>query len=150
MVKQRPASRKKAVKPRGKGKRTAKRQSRSAGKIGTTGVAIVQGDAGRSLDLRVELGMTRKRFAGLVPMSPRNLAYLESGKRPTRPLLRHVRSLRRLIDALTEVMPDETVGRWLLKPNKAFGGQQPIDVIERGEADRVWEMIFRLRSNAAS
>ena len=78
-------------------------------------------------------------------MSPRNLAYLESGKPPTRPLLRHLRSLDRLVAALAEVMPDESIGRWLQQSNKMFGGQKPIDLIDRGEVDRIWEMIFRLR-----
>jgi hypothetical protein len=32
------------------------------------------------------------------------------------------------------------------KPNEAFGGLKPLEVIERGEIDRIWQMIHLLRS----
>jgi hypothetical protein len=51
------------------------------------------------------------------------------------------------------VFPRQPPGRqpdylseWLSTPNKAFGDLKPIDVIERGEADRLWSMICALES----
>lgn len=148
-MRKRRAPAKTVKKPRAAGKRAAKGRAGAAAKARARGLALVRGESGQSLELRARLGMSRKHFVGLVPMSPRNLAYLESGKPPTRPLARHLRSLHRLIDALAEVLPNEPVGRWLEQPNKRFGGLKPVEVLERGEVDRIWEMIFKLRSDVA-
>ena len=58
--------------------------------------------------------------------------------------------LNRLIAALGEIMMTATIGTWLLKPNAAFDGLKPIEVIDRGEIDRHWSMIFYLRSGSPS
>ena len=55
-----------------------------------------------------------------------------------------------IIDALSEVIPKEAIGPWLVQPNDAFDGLKPIEVIERGEVDRIYQMIFYLRSGVAS
>lgn len=34
------------------------------------------------------------------------------------------------------------VGDWLKTPNDAFEGSMSIQVIERGETDRIWRMVF--------
>jgi hypothetical protein len=39
---------------------------------------------------------------------------------------------------------------WLATPNEAFDGLKPLEVIERGEIDRLWNMIFHLESGVAS
>jgi uncharacterized protein (DUF2384 family) len=52
----------------------------------------------------------------------------------------------RLCQALAEVIRAETIGHWLQTPNDAFDGSTPLQVIERGEADRLWKMIYRLES----
>jgi transcriptional regulator with XRE-family HTH domain len=111
---------------------------------------LVEAPSGRALQLRARLGMSRERFARLVPMSTRNLANIESGKRPTASLSRQLQALRRVIDALSEVIQRDAIGCWLEQPNDAFDGLKPIEVIERGEVDRIWQMIFYLRSGVAS
>lgn len=58
--------------------------------------------------------------------------------------------LHRVIDALAEVIHKDAIGPWLEQPNEAFDGLKPIEVIERGEVDRIWEMVFFLRSGVAS
>jgi hypothetical protein len=40
------------------------------------------------------------------------------------------------------------VGPWLDTPNDAFSGLKPLDLIERGEMDRLWRMIFEVESGA--
>ena len=40
----------------------------------------------------------------------------------------------------------EDVARWLEALNEAFGGSTPLQVIERGESDRLWWMIYFLWS----
>ena len=43
-----------------------------------------------------------------------------------------------------------SVGEWLDTPNEAFSGLKPLDLIERGEVDRLWRMIFEVQSGALS
>jgi hypothetical protein len=130
------------------GKPSPKKQFRSTTQPGH--LLIVENDFGRSLQLRARLGMNRDGFARLVPMSTRNLANIESGKPPSPNLLRQLQSLHRVVDALSEVIQKDAVGPWLEQPNKAFDGLKPIEVIERGEVDRIWQMIFYLRSGVPS
>ena len=79
-------------------------------------------------------------------MSIRNLASIEGGKQASPTILRRLEELRRVVNALSEVMKREAIGSWLKRPNDAFDGLKPIEVIERGEIDRIWSMIFHLRS----
>ena len=61
-------------------------------------------------------------------------------------MLQQFKELRRVIDALGEVIQKDAIGPWLEQPNGAFSGLKPIEVIERGEVDRIWQMIYYLRS----
>lgn len=54
--------------------------------------------------------------------------------------------IRRLQRALSRVMRPESIESWLGTPNEAFSGLRPIEVIERGEADRIRRMIHELES----
>ena len=40
----------------------------------------------------------------------------------------------------------KSLGAWFITPNETFDGLKPMEVIERGEIDRLWDMVFRLRS----
>lgn len=52
-----------------------------------------------------------------------------------------------LFSALSGLMqsPVEVVA-WITRPNEAFEGSTPLQVIERGETDRLWQMIYFLES----
>ena len=52
----------------------------------------------------------------------------------------------RLFRVLSEVVEPESLGDWFVTPNEAFKGFKPIEIIERGEIDHLWEMVYRLRS----
>ena len=56
----------------------------------------------------------------------------------------------RLRAALAEIVGDDAIGNWMRTPNTAFEGQTPIQVVERGESDRLWRMIFQIKSRVAS
>lgn len=58
--------------------------------------------------------------------------------------------LHRVVDALAEVMSAGAIGEWISTPNGAFNLLKPLEVIERGEIDRIWRMIFVLRSGTPS
>ena len=89
-------------------------------------------------------------FAKLLPVSVRSLATLESGATPTEVVARRLNELRRLTNALSEVIKKEALGSWLQTPNEAFDGLKPVEVIDRGEIDRLWSMIYFLRSGVPS
>lgn len=96
--------------------------------------------------LRGKLQLSQPEFAKMLPLSVRTLATLESGTAPTEVVARRLVELQRLTNALSEVVKKETLGQWLQTPNQAFDGLKPLEVIDRGEIDRLWGMIYYLRS----
>ncbi|WP_417729855.1 antitoxin Xre/MbcA/ParS toxin-binding domain-containing protein [Rosistilla oblonga] len=93
--------------------------------------------------------MSREVFARLVPTSVRNLASLESGQSPSPVIQKNLTELQRVISALEDVVKQEAIGPWMDQPNAAFEGLKPIEVIERGEIDRIWRMLYQLQSGDA-
>ena len=99
--------------------------------------------------IRLALGMPRSKFARLLGRSERAIIDWESGKAQPQGLSRQrIRELQRLTEALRGLFDVKTLGEWFDTPNSAFGGLKPIEVIERGETDRLWQMIFELRAGA--
>lgn len=131
---------------------TAK-QSEAASGIATgesSGLGIVVDEHGRaSLGIRSRLRMSRETFARLVPISTRLLASIEAGNQPQGGVHRKLLEIQRVVDALSEVIASDAIGPWLNQPNDAFDGLKPIEVIERGQVDRIWRMIFLLRSGVS-
>ena len=68
------------------------------------------------------------------------------GKRPSDATLRRWREMERLLGGLGKVMKGDGIDRWLRRPNRAFEGSTPLQVIERGESDRIWRMIYEAAS----
>ena len=52
----------------------------------------------------------------------------------------------RLLYALACLMRPKEVGQWLKEPNPAFDGSSPVQVIERGQMDRIWRMLYYAES----
>jgi transcriptional regulator with XRE-family HTH domain len=100
--------------------------------------------------LRAKLGLTRKTFSRLTGFSERALAGWEKGEPVSEPGLRRMREIERFRDRLAEVVKADAIPAWLETPNAAFNGLKPLEVIERGEIDRLWDMIFYLESGVAS
>ena len=40
------------------------------------------------------------------------------------------------------------VGQWLSEPNEMLGGLKPVEAIERGQLDLVWQVVEGLRSGS--
>jgi len=101
--------------------------------------------------LRDEIHVPRRVFSRLLPVSERLLADLETNKRdPSEAVQRRLNELERLITALKEIIDSEYLSKWLTEPNDAFDGLKPIEVIERGESDRIWRMIYHIASGNAT
>ncbi|HEY2711481.1 MAG TPA: antitoxin Xre/MbcA/ParS toxin-binding domain-containing protein [Chthoniobacterales bacterium] len=77
--------------------------------------------------------------------SPRTVSYWNAGTPPQRSSAQKIKEATRLFDALADIIKGSAVGKWLQQPNKQFDGSSPLQVIERGEADRIWRMIWQLR-----
>jgi DNA-binding transcriptional regulator YiaG len=96
--------------------------------------------------LRQRLGVSRKIFSRVVGFSERAIADWEAEKPLSDACLQRMREMSRLQEALAGVMREDFVGTWLITPNDAFDGLKPIEIIERGEIDRLWRMIYQLES----
>ncbi|MDH5510990.1 MAG: DUF2384 domain-containing protein [Nitrospinota bacterium] len=101
----------------------------------------------RFIKLRGQIQVTRKIFSRLLSVSERLLADIETDKTaPTEPVLRKLREMERLTIELRKTIDPDFIGAWLSEPNNAFDGSTPVQVIERGEIDRIWQMIYFVRS----
>jgi DNA-binding transcriptional regulator YiaG len=96
--------------------------------------------------LREELGLSRKVFSRLCNYSERAIAAWEAGKPLGANTRQRMVELRRLQQALAGVMKSTFIGEWLQTPNRAFDGLKPLEVIERGQIDRIWRMLHLLES----
>ena len=97
-------------------------------------------------EIRQGLGLNRKLFSRLTGYSERALADWEAGKQLGEASRQRMVEMQRLQQALCRVMRDEFVGQWLQTPNEAFDGLKPVEVVERGEIDRLWRMVYFLES----
>jgi hypothetical protein len=106
-------------------------------------VKLVRVGKERKLLLRDRLNMTREVFGRAVNVSPRAIATVEQEEAAVAKLARPYAEVARLYEALSEVVEPHVIGTWFVTPNEAFGGLKPIEVIERGEIDRLWDMVYR-------
>ncbi len=113
---------------------------------GLHGVRVVTVNGESKLELRFTLGMPRDSFGRLVNVSVRTIADVESNQKKVEKLQRNYVEVKRLCDSLSEVIASACLRDWLNTPNKAFGELKPLEVIERGEIDKLWDMFYRLRS----
>jgi uncharacterized protein (DUF2384 family) len=94
-----------------------------------------------------DFGLTQPVVVRMTGYSPRSVASWSKGVKATEPARRKFTELVRLFDALADLMENpKEVAEWLQEPNSAFDGSTPLQVIERGEADRLWRMIYTLES----
>jgi DNA-binding transcriptional regulator YiaG len=101
-------------------------------------------------ELRQALGLSRKLFARLTGFSERAIADWEGGKKLSEPTRQRMTEMHRLQQGLARVMKQDFIGQWLQTPNKALAGLKPIEVVERGEVDRLWRMVYMLESGQPS
>ena len=113
-----------------------------------SGVPLCGSGTQQKIVLRDLLQMPRNVFCRMVNVSERAIADAESGK-VVKKLVRPYNELKRLVDALEEIVERHAIGPWFLVPNPMFDDSRPIDLIERGEMDRLWQMVYQLRSGVA-
>lgn len=114
----------------------------------------ISGNTSSPQDLPVELKRVRKEidftqceFAPFIGVSVRTLSSIETGAETMTPRVRRTfNELQRLVQNLASIMPKEKIGPWLRQPNPAFDGYKPLELLDRGEADRIYAMIYMLKA----
>jgi DNA-binding transcriptional regulator YiaG len=130
--------------------RMASKTKLVARKLNTGAGALTSAEPFSVGTVRGRLGLSRRMFSRLAGFSERAIADWESGKPVSESGLRRIKELDRFRERLSEVVDPDATPSWLGTPNKAFDGLKPIEVIERGEIDRLWNMIFYLESGVAN
>jgi transcriptional regulator with XRE-family HTH domain len=95
---------------------------------------------------RSEFRVTQAQLVRLTGFSPRSVAKWSQGEAPSPKQEKALVEMDRLFDGLSRVIEPAQVGRWLTQPNPAFDGSTPLQVVERGEMDRIWRMLYDLES----
>jgi DNA-binding XRE family transcriptional regulator len=95
------------------------------------------------LELRSLLEMSRDDFCRLLNVSVRTLAAVEYCENQGNKLCRPYAELARLCLALSRLMPVEALRGWFTVPVARCGGMKVVDIIQRGEIDRLWQLIFQ-------
>lgn len=97
-------------------------------------------------DLTDRFGVRQETLSRMTCFSPRAMAEWAGGKEPSAPAKRAFNEIDRLLGALARLMKPKEVGEWLKEPNSAFDGSTPVQVIERGQTDRIWRMLYYAES----
>jgi DNA-binding transcriptional regulator YiaG len=93
-----------------------------------------------------KFGLRQETLSRMTGFSLRAVAGWSNGKAPSTPVRRALVEMDRLLDSLSRLMKPKDVGRWLKEPNSALDGSTPVQVIERGQTDRIWRLLYFLES----
>ena len=96
--------------------------------------------------ITTKYGLRQETLSRMTGFSVRSVAEWSGGKEPSAPAKRAFMEMDRLLDALARLMDSKEVGKWLKEPNPAFDGSTPLQVIERGQSDRLWRMLYFVES----
>jgi transcriptional regulator with XRE-family HTH domain len=121
------------------------RRRRASAKAATVAASLPSNLVG---EVREAMGLSRRLFARLTGYSERAIADWESGRELSEASRQRMLETRRLERALARVVKPSAIAAWLEEPNRAFRGLKPLEVVERGEIDRIWRMVFELESGA--
>ena len=96
--------------------------------------------------LSAKFGLRQETLSRMTGFSVRSVAEWAGGKAPSAPAKKAFQEMDRLLDALAQLMEPREVGKWIKEPNPAFDGSTPLQVIERGQSDRIWRMLYFIES----
>ena len=96
------------------------------------------------------MGVKKKVFSRLAEFSERAITDFEAGKKVSEALARRMKELTQFQKRLSKVVKANAIPAWLETPNPAFEGLTPVEIVERGQIDRLWDMIYFLESGTAS
>ena len=90
---------------------------------------------------RIEIDLSRAAFARCMACSERSLANWEAGRSLPNIYQSRLNELQTLHRKLTEIINSKEVGRWISTPHPHLDGFKPLEIIERGENFRLWQLI---------
>jgi hypothetical protein len=140
------------MQPRGMKLRKAKKtRRRRARRFARRSGAVLHPAFRRSKSINVRLlaerfAIPQDTLSRMSGFSLRAVAEWASGKAPSAPAKKVFTEMDRLLDALARLMQPKEVGHWLKQPNHALDGSTPVQVIERGQMDRIWRMLYYAES----
>jgi DNA-binding transcriptional regulator YiaG len=133
-----------------KAKKKTSRQTETSARVKETAAAYHPGmkvAAPPAIDQIAEkFGLRQETLSRMTGFSLRAVAGWSNGKTPSTPVKRALVEMDRLLDSLSRLMKPKDVGRWLKEPNPALDGSTPVQVIERGQTDRIWRLLYFLES----
>jgi transcriptional regulator with XRE-family HTH domain len=95
--------------------------------------------------LAKQSGLTLDLLARMLRISRRAVAAWLGGQQPSRSNKVRLIEFGRMYQALSELVEPSAIGPWLEKSNLSLQGSTPLQVIERGESDRIWRIVWQLR-----
>lgn len=126
---------------------TATKRSRNPGKPGRS-APLVHGQPIGLHALRKQHALSQGLTARLLGVSVRTISGIESGTAASPLVRRTLTQLCRLFKALGESMEANYLGHWLEEPNEMLAGLKPVEAIERGQLDLVWQIADGLRTGS--
>ena len=109
----------------------------SAGSLGHIGEQLLR--------LATDAGMNYDMLAKALSVSRRSISGWLSGQEPERINRIRINEFGRLVAELRTIIKPEKLTSWWNQPVANFGGSTPLQVLERGETDRIWRMIWEIR-----
>jgi DNA-binding transcriptional regulator YiaG len=98
------------------------------------------------VDVRTGLGVTRACFARMTGFSVSAISGWETGRPLSEGARQRVMELKRLRDALADRIQGRYIAAWLENPCEGLGGARPVEILERGESDRLWRTVHLIGS----
>ena len=89
--------------------------------------------------------MNYDMLAKALSVSRRSISGWLSGQEPERINRVRINEFGRLVAELRTIVKSEKLKPWWNQPVADFGGSTPLQVLERGEIDRLWRMIWEVR-----
>ncbi len=116
-------------------------------KNGAIAKTIPAGSGGVAIrDFVTRYQLSHDTLTRMTGFSLRAVSNWAQGARPSDSTARRFAEVKRLLAALERLSSASAIGTWLKDPNPAFDGSTPLQVIERGETDRIWRMVYELES----
>jgi Protein of unknown function (DUF2384) len=129
-----------------KAKKAAGRKGRLFARASKAHLAFKRENHATVRKIADRFGVRHETLSRMTGFSPRAVADWAHGKEPSAPAKKVFTEMDRLLDALARLMQPREVGQWLKQPNPAFDGSSPVQVIERGQIDRLWRMLYYAES----
>lgn len=99
--------------------------------------------------IQKSVDITAREVAQLLCTTPETISRWRGGKTEPRPRTRDsLLQLEWLVTELAELYHPKEAHLWLFSKHKLLDGERPVDLIQRGQIDRVLQIISQLKDGA--